>query len=269
MKKIIVLTLIIASSFIDTQAQGLYVTTAKKIELLKQNGVKVVIADNKFGQLLKKTITEHWKATKYEFITEKEVKEFENKKEVNLLGYFKNGEFESGKHYLYGVPFFGITNKYIAEKDYKVRDKDAYAYILYAGDGVTEANLESTILLYVKALNSLVNTGGGKAWMAQIKKNGSAVKKKKIYAVKEDLEPSTTDIKKKYSGIVKKVERDIYNSAIMNTEDVHIFLDVRTGSCYLFAVIDKDGFPYYTMIGSTMTLTKAYQLALFKALGKL
>ena len=268
MKKFIVFALIISSA-ICTQGQGLYVTqNSKALDLLKQNGITVVIPDNKFGELLKKTVTEHWTATKYEFINQQDISKFENKKEINLLGYF-HGEFESGKHYLYNVPFIGVTNKYIAEKDYKVRDKDTYAYILYAGDGVAEENLEVTLLLYIKTLNNLINIGGAKEWMAEIKKTGKDVKKKKIYVLEDDLEASIADIKKKYTGSVKKVDRVTYNNAILNNEDVNIFLDVRTSTCFLFAVISKDGFAHYTMFASTMNLTKAYQLALFKALGKL
>jgi hypothetical protein len=271
MKKLITLAIILITSTTYIKAQGYNVAIKWEIlSKLKQRGITVVIPENKFGKILKETIITHWKASKFEFISEKELANYSDGKEVFLFGLF-NGEVESAKHYLKNVPFIGIVSKYNKKNNYTTKTK-ACVSIVYPGDGISDENLESTILLYVKIMQNLVNSGGAKNHMTEAKKNGKNARKKPAYVNKDYFKASTTDIKKKYDGRIKKVEREIYNQTIMNNEDVLISLDVMASTYHLFAIVDnKTGLIYSYMFTSTITPKTAasIQKFTFNRLGKL
>jgi hypothetical protein len=269
MKRIIVIAIIVVSSICTVKSQGLIVTTSgKQLIELKEKGVSVVIPNNKFGEELKSAVEKHWNATKFQFVSEEEVAKFENNKEIALLGFFK-GDFDATGYSLSNIDFIGITKKYKENQGYKVSDsRGTYAGFIYPGEGVVESDLESTLVLYIKTLNYMINSGGAKKWMAEMKKAGSSDNKKIIYALEKDLEIPLEELKTLYKGDIEVVEKSIYNKAILDNKDVLFFVNTKTSACFNFSVISNTGFPHYALIGGQVSprMLTGYLKMLFKKL---
>ena len=268
MKKATLLTVLIISS-IFIYGQALFVHTDKSVDLLKKGTVKVVITDDKVGEVLKKVVTENWQATKYEFITEKELSSYEDKQDLLLLGYFK-GTFLAHKWELKNTPFLGITNKYRKEKSYD-RKKDITTYIISKLEDLEGEDLESAILLNISTLQYLISTGGYSKWYPAMrtKIKSKSIKRKTVLICEDDLKAPLKDLKEKYTGKVEVVDRATYNKAILNKEEYVFLLNVRASLFHLLALIDHKGYVYNSEINSSSAQKdwdKEYQLRFFKYL---
>ncbi|PCJ28073.1 MAG: hypothetical protein COA97_02010 [Flavobacteriales bacterium] len=226
--------------------QGVFVHNGNIVSGLKGKELQVVIPDNAYGKALKEAVTEHWKASKFKFITEKELASYEDKKKVYLLGEFK-GKFTAHSYDLSNIPFLGIVNSYNVKNKYFYKKKNLLAHVMLTVEDVSEEKLKSVIILHIKTLNYLIKTGGYKTWYPAMGKLKARVKKKTVLILKEDMKGDLSTLEKKYTGKIKVVEQAEYDKALQSEEEVLLLSSLRDESMYsCLSVVSNKGKVYWS-----------------------
>lgn len=244
MRKLLSIALLAVTSI--GYGQGVFVHNENIISGLKGKELQVVIPDNSYGKFLKEAVTSYWKASKFKFITEKELEGYEDKTDVYLLGEFL-GQFTAHSYDLSNIPFIGIIHPYTTKNKYFYKKKNLLAHVMLPVENISEEKLKSAIILHVKTLNYLIKTGGYKAWYPAMNKLKTSVKKKTVLILKEDMKGELSDIQKKYSGKLKIVEQAEYDKAILGEEEVLLLSALRDNSMYsCLSVVSNKGKVYWS-----------------------
>lgn len=220
-----------------TQANAKNVSNSLKVE---EGGLYVVLTGKpNFDSSLKKAVMDYWQVTKnYEFISDKQVKEFDKNKN-NLILMVKNKYFNnSGDGRLSsGLFLFRGSTKYMI---------DAIAVVSFDAYGL-EGNVEKAayrMSFMIKDLNDKILIRGNK-----IENNGKLLKQK-ILLVKEDYFHS---VKKSHDAVIKKgaFESYAWKYEILSEEKIKKLIEEKDERYALFCTIVTDD-------GAVMTI---YDLA--------
>jgi len=245
LKKSIIILVVITSAF-NSSAQGTFVTNAKLLKSVTSNELNVVIPDNKYGEQLREVVKEYWTLTKYKFITEQELESIEDKKEINLLGSFK-GTFMAHSYELSNIPFLGVVNKYSSRGKYSYQKKNIAAHVLLPLETIADEDLKTVLIMHVKSIQLLIKTGGMKQWYGPMLKSRKEVKNKTVIICKDDLDGALTNLKEKYSGKIKVVEKSEYNKLILNDKKSLFLMSLKDDSMYNFlSIISSEGVVFWT-----------------------
>ena len=278
-KKVIAFCLLLISIVINGQTaytRG----DAKYIKEIKGQTILVVLSgEEEFRKALKKTFELNWTFSKYDFITEEQLKkQFKDKDKVFLFGYYKV-EIDWDKHDLYGVPIIGISDKYKADGVYPIR-RDINIFYPYPTAGFEPEALEAYLALNIRIIDryltifdtksSLNHSWNFRDYGHYIGSKNVECKSRKILICKNDIYIEKEDITKRYNFDCEIVKTNRIIEAINNREDVLIFYMVPSlFYCYYCLVSAKDGEIFYFLdMFDGDFYYKSTQKMIFKKLSK-
>lgn len=274
---------------IPSFSQGFGFSTNKECKDFRdKEKLKVLLASNEvFNIALINAVRDNWKFTKYDTIRESSL---ENNQKVNLLG-FHEGTFTGYKtrgnikeEIVYtDVDFIGIVNQYKQKSYYNfsgslaatLSKRHALVFLLFNVNGYTEKNIEPMLCLYIRTLDNVINYVydnkiSMQAYNYVIKKKTISIKEKKLLIRQKELYVDEETIKSTGYTNYEVVDDDKYNEAIINREDVMLFVHIPSiYYCYYVIISAKTGEPYFMESGMDgASFYKDAQKKLFKKIAK-